>query len=64
MLAPLALLLVLGATAAPSPTVKRQQTRYTIKWAGAPSLFFEFDEIFTTPIYTPTPIKNGIEPYV
>ncbi|BEJ17516.1 hypothetical protein CspHIS471_0609170 [Cutaneotrichosporon sp. HIS471] len=59
-----ALALAVGASAAPSPTIKRQQTRSTIKWAGAPSLFFEFDQIFTTPIYTPTPIQNGIEPYV
>ncbi len=66
MLAALALLLALalGAAAAPTPTTKHQQGRHTIKWAGDTSRFFEFDQIFTTPIYTPTPIQNGIQPYV
>ncbi|CAK9784720.1 unnamed protein product [Cutaneotrichosporon oleaginosum] len=64
MLATIALLppiLALLAAAAPSPTVP---PRSTIKWAGAPGLFFEFEQIFTSPIYTPTPIQNGIKPYV
>ncbi|KLT39264.1 hypothetical protein CC85DRAFT_200372 [Cutaneotrichosporon oleaginosum] len=63
MLATIALLppiLALLAAAAPSPTVP---PRSTIKWAGAPGLFFEFEQIFTSPIYTPTPIQNGIKPY-
>lgn len=62
---------LLGVVAAPSRTTPanidlatRQATRYTIHWPSQPGLFFEFDEIFTTPIYTPTPIKNGLKPYV
>lgn len=69
MLVSAALTLLALASAAPSRTTAmdletRQQARYTIRWKSAPSLFFEFDQIFTTPIYTPTPIKNGIQPYV
>lgn len=66
----LTLLTLMGVISAPTRTTPgddlaaRQQARYTIKWVSQPSLFFEFDQIFTTPIYTPTRIKNGIKPYM